>query len=118
MNVNAVSTSAVPKAPTSFPYNASPFSSLCRTLWKSYLLSCRTKLAKLLCLKCFGRMVFVNFSFCGGITSVSSVAAMEAVIGNVVVGQHTSRTTKLSPSLLQRTTELYAGSSSILFDGG
>ncbi len=29
-------------------------------------------------------------------------------------GQHTSRTTKLSPSLLHRTTELYAGSSSIL----
>ena len=37
---------------------------LCRTLWKSYLLSWRTKLAKLLCLKCFGRMCFVNFSFC------------------------------------------------------
>jgi len=48
---------------TSRPYGASPFSSLCLTLWKSYLFSCRTKLAKLLCLKCLGRMVFVNFSF-------------------------------------------------------
>ena len=47
------------------PYGEWPFSSLlCRTLWKSYLLSCRTKLAKLLCLKCFGRIDFVNLSFC------------------------------------------------------
>lgn len=46
------------------PYGDCPFSSFCRTLWKSYLFSCRTKLAKLLCLKCLGRMVFVNFSFC------------------------------------------------------
>lgn len=46
------------------PYGDCPFSSLlCRTLWKSYLLSCRTKLAKLLCLKCLGRIDFVNFSF-------------------------------------------------------
>jgi hypothetical protein len=46
------------------PYGDCPFSSLLwRTLWKSYLLSWRTKLAKLLCLKCFGRMCFVNFSF-------------------------------------------------------
>jgi hypothetical protein len=45
------------------PYGDWPFSSLFwRTLWKSYLLSWRTKLAKLLCLKCFGRMVLVNFS--------------------------------------------------------
>ena len=43
-----------------------PSSLACRTLWKSYLLSCRTKLAKLLCLKCFGRICFVNFSFCHG----------------------------------------------------
>jgi hypothetical protein len=46
------------------PYGDDPPSSLlCRTLWKSYLLSWRTKLAKLLCLKCFGRMCLVNFSF-------------------------------------------------------
>lgn len=36
----------------------------CLTLWKSYLFNCRTKLAKLLCLKCFGRINLVNFSFC------------------------------------------------------
>lgn len=48
---------------TDAPYGDCPFSSLCRTLWKSYLLSCRTKLAKLLCLKCFGSIVLVNFSF-------------------------------------------------------
>ena len=49
--------------PTFCPYGDWPFSSLfCRTLWKSYLFSWRTKLAKLLCLKCFGRMVLVNFS--------------------------------------------------------
>lgn len=47
------------------PYGECPLSSLlCRTLWKSYLLSCRTKLAKLLCLKCLGRIDLVNLSFC------------------------------------------------------
>ena len=47
------------------PYGECPFSSLlCRTLWKSYLLSWRTKLAKLLCLKCLGRIDLVNLSFC------------------------------------------------------
>ena len=47
------------------PYGDCPESSLlCRTLWKSYLFSWRTKLAKLLCLKCFGRMDLVNLSFC------------------------------------------------------
>ena len=46
------------------PYGDCPLSSLlCRTLWKSYLLSWRTKLAKLLCLKCLGRIDFVNLSF-------------------------------------------------------
>jgi hypothetical protein len=51
--------------PTFCPYGDWPFSSLFwRTLWKSYLFSWRTKLAKLLCLKCFGKMVFVNFSHC------------------------------------------------------
>lgn len=50
---------------TPTPYGEVPPSSLlCRTLWKSYLFSWRTKLAKLLCLKCFGRMCLVNFSFC------------------------------------------------------
>lgn len=50
---------------TPLPYGDVPPSSLlCRTLWKSYLFSCRTKEAKLLCLKCFGSMCFVNFSFC------------------------------------------------------
>lgn len=50
-------------SPTLGPYGDCPFSSLfCRTLWKSYLFSWRTKLAKLLCLKCLGRMVLVNFS--------------------------------------------------------
>ena len=54
------------EVPTFCPYGDWPFSSLfCRTLWKSYLFSWRTKLAKLLCLKCFGRMVLVNFSHCG-----------------------------------------------------
>ena len=49
------------------PYGECPLSSLlCRTLWKSYLLSWRTKLAKLLCLKCLGRMDLVNLSFCAG----------------------------------------------------
>jgi hypothetical protein len=33
-------------------------------LWKSYLLSWRTKLEKLLCLKCFGRIALANFSHC------------------------------------------------------
>lgn len=50
--------------PTCGPYGDWPFSSFCLTLWKSYLFSWRTKLAKLLCLKCFGSIVFVNFSFC------------------------------------------------------
>jgi hypothetical protein len=51
--------------PTFCPYGDWPFSSLfCRTLWKSYLFSWRTKLAKLLCLKCLGNMVLVNFSHC------------------------------------------------------
>lgn len=46
------------------PYGDCPVSSLLwRTLWKSYLFSWRTKLAKLLCLKCFGRMDLVNLSF-------------------------------------------------------
>lgn len=49
---------------TPWPYCAAPLSSVWRTLWKSYLFSCRTKLAKLLCLKCFGKIVLVNFSFC------------------------------------------------------
>lgn len=49
------------------PYGEWPLSSLlCRTLWKSYLLSWRTKLAKLLCLKCLGRIDLVNLSFCAG----------------------------------------------------
>ena len=49
------------------PYGEWPLSSLlCRTLWKSYLLSWRTKLAKLLCLKCLGRIDLVNLSFCTG----------------------------------------------------
>lgn len=52
------------------PYGEVPPSSLlCRTLWKSYLFSWRTKLAKLLCLKCFGRMCFVNFSFCNRVSA-------------------------------------------------
>jgi len=34
------------------------------------LFNCRTKLAKLLCLKCFGRMPLVNFSFCGRHVSI------------------------------------------------
>jgi hypothetical protein len=55
-----------PGQPTSRPYGDSPLSSLCLTLWKSYLFNWRTKLAKLLCLKCFGRIVLVNFSFCHG----------------------------------------------------
>lgn len=49
--------------PTFCPYGDCPFSSLFRrTLWKSYLFSWRTKLAKLLCLNCSGSMVLVNFS--------------------------------------------------------
>lgn len=35
-------------------------SSVDLTLWKSYLLSWRTKLAKFECLKCFGRIDVVN----------------------------------------------------------
>ena len=57
---------------TPTPYGEVPPSSLlCRTLWKSYLFSWRTKLAKLLCLKCFGRMCFVNFSFCEQVSAVA-----------------------------------------------
>lgn len=53
------------------PYGDGTLSSLfCLTLWKSYLFNCRTKLAKLLCLKCFGKMVLVNFSFCNGCYSL------------------------------------------------
>lgn len=55
---------------TEAPYGDCPLSSLCLTLWKSYLFSCRTKLAKLLCLKCFGSIAFVNFSFCRQIVSM------------------------------------------------
>jgi len=36
------------------------FQGCVHTLWKSYLLSCLTKLAKLLCLKCFGRRSLAN----------------------------------------------------------
>ena len=36
-------------------------SSVDLTLWKSYLLSWRTKLAKFECLKCFGRIDVVNW---------------------------------------------------------
>ena len=58
---------------------------LCRTLWKSYLLSWRTKLAKLLCLKCFGRMCFVNFSFCeqvlaDALSTVQSCCALHCLV--------------------------------------
>ncbi|KAH3680032.1 hypothetical protein WICPIJ_008445 [Wickerhamomyces pijperi] len=43
------------------PYSLDCFSSLdCLTLWKSYLFNCLTKLAKLECLKCLGRISFVN----------------------------------------------------------
>ena len=49
--------------PTPYPTGPSP-SLFCLTLWKSYLFNWRTKLAKLECLKCLGRMDFVNFSFC------------------------------------------------------
>ena len=62
------------------PYGDVPPSSLlCRTLWKSYLFSCRTKLAKLLCLKCFGRMCFVNFSFCRAVRSALSLRSCKYV---------------------------------------
>ena len=70
------------------PYGDWPLSSLfCRTLWKSYLFNCRTKLAKLLCLKCLGRMCLVNFSF------YSQVSRMQFYIS---LRGPTSRTTKLS----------------------
>ena len=56
--------------PTFGPYGDCPFSSLFwRTLWKSYLFSWRTKLAKLLCLKCLGRIVLVNFSHCAMVSA-------------------------------------------------
>jgi hypothetical protein len=58
------------------PYGDCPLSSLlCRTLWKSYLFSCRTKLAKLLCLKCLGSMCLVNFSFCALVSDQSTGGA-------------------------------------------
>lgn len=88
------------------PYCDWPFSSLlCRTLWKSYLFNWRTKLAKLLCLKCFGRMCLVNFSFYATI----SIAHM-----SVKARRHTSSTTKLSPSFPHLTTLSSLGFSSIL----
>lgn len=80
---------------------------LCLTLWKSYLFSWRTKLAKLLCLKCFGRMALVNFSF----WKWSETAHHDEQRSK---GNHTSSTTKLSPSSPHRTTCEYEGSSSIL----
>ena len=82
-----------------------PSSLLCRTLWKSYLLSCRTKLAKLLCLKCLGRICFVNFSFYNSVSR-----------GYFDHGRSwpTSRTTKLSPSFPHLTTLSSCGLSSIL----
>ena len=71
------------------PYGGVPLSSLlCRTLWKSYLFNCRTKLAKLLCLKCFGRICFVNFSFCA-IVSLPSIGL--ALYHDVPPGQQNSR---------------------------
>jgi hypothetical protein len=85
-----------------------PSSLFCRTLWKSYLFNCRTKLAKLLCLKCLGRIDFVNFSFCHCRTSTWCPTV--ALLGS----SRTSSTTKLSPSSPHLTTEAYEGSSSIL----
>jgi hypothetical protein len=90
------------------PYGDGLLSSLfCRTLWKSYLFSCRTKLAKLLCLKCFGRISLVNFSFC------PSCQYLVAGCG-ASLALRTSKTTKLSPPSPQRTMLSYDGSSNIL----
>lgn len=86
-----------------------PSSFACRTLWKSYLFSCRTKLAKLLCLKCFGRICFVNFSFCHGVREFCCVRDS---------AYPTSRTTKLSPSFPHLTTLSSCGLSSILQQTG
>ena len=103
VSVKSRRTSHVERTPD--PYGDCPFSSLlCRTLWKSYLFSCRTKLAKLLCLKCFGSMDLVNFSFCPS----CEYGRRHGEIAR------TSRTTKLSPSSPQRTTCEYVGSSNIL----
>ena len=89
------------------PYGEATFSSLlCLTLWKSYLFSCRTKLAKLLCLKCLGSMDLVNRSFCTPISQTATERSMECLL--------TSNTTKLSISSPHRTTDAYDGSSSIL----
>ena len=79
----------------------------CLTLWKSYLFNCRTKLAKLLCLKCFGRISLVNFSFCPHVS-------IRAAIGLPRSELCTSNTTKLSPPSPQRTMLSYDGSSNIL----
>lgn len=94
--------------PTPGPYGEDTFSSLlCLTLWKSYLFSCRTKLAKLLCLKCFGRMDLVNRSF------YSANQRSRAISGENAI-RLTSSTTKLSISSPHRTIDAYDGSSSIL----
>ena len=83
---------------TPAPYGDCPLSSLlCRTLWKSYLFSCLTKLAKLLCLKCFGRIDLVNRSFCSPGQRYTKIVIIFMI--------PTSSTTKLSPSSPQRTTE-------------
>jgi hypothetical protein len=101
----------VKMARTPFGYGESPVSSLCLILWKSYLFSCRTKLAKLLCLKCFGRIVLVNWS-----VYTCDVNKLWRLVfkGIPLARNHTSNTTKVSPSFPHLTNVLYAGSSSIL----
>ena len=74
------------------------------------MFSCRTKLAKLLCLKCFGRMCFVNFSFFDPCQLIWCLSADDAPCVRVL----TSSTTKLSPSFPHRTTLSSCGFSNIL----
>lgn len=103
------------------------------TLWKSYLFSWRTKLAKLLCLKCFGSTRVENFSPYSGnrldtgprkrtatfgkanspIHAISRVQPRGSVCSRGKA--HTSRTTKESPSRVHLTMSSSSGSSSMLF---
>lgn len=57
------------------------------------MFSCLTKLAKLLCLKCLGRMCFVNFSF---YTAVS-VGHLNVELGTTTHFQHNKAVTVIPP---------------------
>lgn len=84
-------------------------SSVDLTLWKSYLLSWRTKLAKFECLKCFGRIDVVNW-FMSCARSSKSVTSARFMRGRGLL----TWTTKEVPSIPQLMIALRFPSSKIL----